>query len=184
MTAGDELGRSQHGNNNAYCHDSALTWVDWELSDWQRAHLDAVTRLIAIRRDNPALRPTGKVHPSQEISPAGRPRQARTPSDASTMDWYSAEGTLMTLDNWQDSQERTLQYLVGTPAQESDVNRVLVLVHGVESSVEVQLPKRTDVSKYTLLWDSSHAAKPEARQWKPGETLAVGPTSILIFAVD
>lgn len=184
INAGDELGRSQHGNNNAYCHDSPLTWIDWELSDWQRAHLESTRRLIQIRRDNPALRPTGRTSSSVELSPAGRPRPTRTPSDAATMDWYSAEGTLMTLENWQDSQERTLQYLCGTPARDGSHNRVLVLVHGVEESIEVALPRRTDVTGYTLLWDSSHAAAPESRTWAPGETIAVGPTSLLIFAVN
>ena len=61
---------------------------------------------------------------------------------------------------------------------------MLVLVHGVESSVDVQLPKRTDVTGYTLLWDSSHAAAPEAKRYGPGQTIAVGPTSLLVFAVD
>lgn len=183
LTAGDELGRTQHGNNNAYCHDSALTWINWDLSDWQSAHLDSTSRLIAIRRGNRALRPEGAIHPSQEISPAGRPRQARTPKDAWTVDWYAEDGTLMTFENWTDSTERTVQYLAGTPAVEADRNRVLVLIHGLENSVEVSLPKRTDVSEYEILWDSSHAHAPDARVYAPGEVIAIGPTSVMVFAV-
>ncbi|MEY4476716.1 MAG: glycogen debranching protein GlgX [Actinomycetota bacterium] len=183
LTAGDEMGRTQHGNNNAYCHDSALTWVSWDLADWQQAHLESTTRLLQIRRDNPALRPEGGIFPSMEISPAGRPRQARTPKDAWTVDWYAEDGTLMTFDNWTDSTERTLQYLAGTPAVESERNRVLVLIHGLENSVEVSLPKRTDVNEYEILWDSSHAAAPASRTYSPGEVLAIGPTTVMIFAV-
>ena len=36
ITAGDEMGRSQRGNNNAYCQDNAVSWVNWQLADWQR----------------------------------------------------------------------------------------------------------------------------------------------------
>ncbi len=183
ITAGDELGRTQHGNNNAYCHDSPLTWLNWELGDWQREHLDSISRLMSIRRENRALRPEGGIFPSQEISPAGRPRQARTPKDAWTVDWYAGDGTLMTFDNWTDSTERTLQYLAGTPAIEADRNRILVLIHGLETSVEVSLPKRTDVVEYSLLWDSSHAGQPNPHTFGPGETIAIGPTSVLIFVV-
>lgn len=183
LTAGDEMGRTQHGNNNAYCHDSALTWINWDLSDWQEAHLDSTRRLIQIRRENRALRPEGGIYPSMEISPAGRPRQARTPKDAWTVDWYAQDGTLMTFDNWTDSTERTLQYLAGTPAMEAERNRVLVLIHGLENSVEVALPKRTDVSEYEILWDSAHAHIPESRVYAPGEVVAIGPTTVMIFAV-
>jgi glycogen operon protein len=157
--------------------------VKWELGGWEKAHLESITRLIAIRRENRALRPEGGIFPSMEISPAGRPRQARTPKDAWTVDWYAQDGTLMTFDNWTDSTERTLQYLAGTPAVEADRNRVLVLIHGLENSVEVTLPKRTDVTEYEILWDSAHASTPEPRVYSPGEVIAIGPTTMMIFAV-
>lgn len=89
----------------------------------------------------------------------------------------------MTFENWTDSTERTVQYLAGTPAVEADRNRVLVLIHGLENSVEVSLPKRTDVSEYEILWDSSHAHAPDARVYAPGEVIAIGPTSVMVFAV-
>ena len=89
----------------------------------------------------------------------------------------------MTFDNWTDSTERTLPYLAGTPALEAERNRVLVLIHGLENSVEVALPKRTDVSEYEILWDSAHAQIPESRIYAPGEVVAIGPTTVMIFAV-
>ncbi|GMA91897.1 glycogen operon protein GlgX homolog [Homoserinibacter gongjuensis] len=57
LTAGDEFGRSQRGNNNAYCHDSELTWLSWDRSDWQEDLFEVVKTLIRLRRENPALRP-------------------------------------------------------------------------------------------------------------------------------
>ena len=108
LTAGDEFGRSQRGNNNAYCHDSELTWLDWDFDDWQQ-DLHRVTRqLLALRRENPALRPVR----------FGRPGHT-TPS-ASQMDWYNAAGQSMSETDWNSPQERTLQYLAAsTPEHEA-----------------------------------------------------------------
>jgi isoamylase len=56
LLAGDEMGRTQRGNNNAYCHDSELSWLDWELDADGRALLDFTRGLIALRRAHPLFR--------------------------------------------------------------------------------------------------------------------------------
>ena len=56
LSHGDELGRTQHGNNNAYCHDGPVTWVHWTLDADQRAMLAFVRRILALRAATPALR--------------------------------------------------------------------------------------------------------------------------------
>jgi glycogen operon protein len=56
LAHGDELGRTQRGNNNAYCQDNALSWIDWELDEQQRELLDFTRRLIALRRSHPVFR--------------------------------------------------------------------------------------------------------------------------------
>ncbi|MFD5456023.1 glycogen debranching protein GlgX, partial [Streptomyces olivaceus] len=56
LSHGDELGRTQRGNNNAYCQDNDISWIDWRLDDEQRSLLDFVRRLIALRADHPVLR--------------------------------------------------------------------------------------------------------------------------------
>ena len=55
MLGGDELGHGQDGNNNAYCQDNELTWIDWELDDRQKQFLDFARKLIFIRRSQPVL---------------------------------------------------------------------------------------------------------------------------------
>ena len=86
LTAGDEFGRTQRGNNNAYCHDSELTWLSWEREDWQLELHAVVRQLIRLRRENPALRPVrfgrwGETHPEREpdglVQQAGRVDVAR-----------------------------------------------------------------------------------------------------------
>ncbi len=184
MTAGDETGRTQNGNNNAYCHDSALTWLNWDLDGWQRAHLESTKRLIHIRRENPALKGTTAARPSVRRTAEGVIEEATIEPFVGLMDWYTADGLPMTLDDWNSSLTRTVQYLVGTPAVDEVQNRVLVVIHGLETSQDVVFPERADVAGYTLLWDSSHAAEPEHRVIAPGATHAVGPTSIAIYRVD
>jgi isoamylase len=56
ILAGDEIGRSQNGNNNAYCQDNELTWQRWQLDEAQKKLLDFTRRVIAIRKTHPALR--------------------------------------------------------------------------------------------------------------------------------
>src|SRR5438046_5260807 len=56
LLGGDELGRTQHGNNNAWCQDNELSWFDWELGDEQRELLEFVRRLVFMRRRHPVFR--------------------------------------------------------------------------------------------------------------------------------
>ncbi|MEO5534895.1 MAG: glycogen debranching protein GlgX [Pseudolysinimonas sp.] len=170
MTAGDEFGRTQRGNNNAYCHDSELTWLSWEREDWQRELAAVTTQLIRLRRENPALRPVRY----------GRFGE-NTPS-ASQMDWYNKQGISMTMDDWDSPGERTLQYLAASTPEFEEFNRILLVVHGLETDVTVTLPTHDGVSGYTLLWDSSQDDISDREpEHAPGEVLPVGPTSMLLF---
>ncbi len=170
ITAGDEIGRSQRGNNNAYCHDSELTWLDWNHEGWQQDLYRVVQRVLHLRRNNPALRPVRYG------------RWGETVPSATQMDWYNKEGRVMTMDDWDSPAERTLQYLAASTPEFEEFNRILLIVHGLEESVHVTLPTHEGVDGYTLLWDSSHD---DIRDLTPehaaGETLEVGATSMLLF---
>src|SRR6185295_14268529 len=56
LLAGDEVGQTQHGNNNAYCQDSPLAWLDWKLADEQRALFDFTRELLQLRKTQPVFR--------------------------------------------------------------------------------------------------------------------------------
>jgi glycogen operon protein len=168
ITAGDEFGRTQQGNNNAYCHDDPLTWMAWDREPWQR-DLFAVTRqLIRLRRDNPALRPVRYGRFGERI-----------PS-ASQMDWYNKQGLSMSLEDWDSPAERTLQYLAASTPEFEEFNRILLVVHGLETTVTVTLPEHDGVTGYTLLWDSSQDETAPTLH-APGEELVLGPTSMRLF---
>lgn len=170
LTAGDERGRTQHGNNNAYCTDSELTWVDWTDEPWHRDLHDDVSTLARLRAENPALRPS-------RFGLDG----ACTLS-ANEMSWHSASGDEMRPDEWNDPGVRTLQYLaVSTPEHEAP-NTVLVVVHGAETSVTVTLPRHEGVTSYDALWSSDDRSLPH--DTAPGDELIVsGPTVVLFRAV-
>ncbi|SEO06309.1 glycogen debranching protein GlgX [Actinacidiphila rubida] len=89
---GDELGRTQQGNNNAYCQDSELTWVDWDLGADQRQLLDFTRRMIALRRAHPVLRMRRFFR--------GRPSGGLAPAD---LTWLRPDGREMSGQDWSRS---------------------------------------------------------------------------------
>jgi glycogen operon protein len=170
LTAGDEFGRGQRGNNNAYCHDDLLTWVSWDHEQWQDELFAVSRKLIKLRNENPALRPVRY----------GRFGEA-TPS-ASQMDWYNKQGLSMSPEDWDSPAERTLQFLAASTPEFEDFNRILLVVHGLETTVTVTLPEHEGVSGYALLWDSSHDDIAGLdTEHGPGDELVVGPTSMRLF---
>ncbi|MFF2276591.1 glycogen debranching protein GlgX [Agromyces sp. NPDC058126] len=181
LTAGDEFGRTQRGNNNAYCHDSPLSWLAWAADERPRYgdELIATTRhLLRLRAENPALRPIrfGRIG-------------ERIPS-ASQMDWFNADGDTMDADDWNSPAERTLQYLAASTPETEAVNRILLVVHARETETEVVLPAAAGVTGYALLWDSaeeSPSALPgadERASLSPGERMTIAGPSMRLFRAE
>jgi isoamylase len=99
LLGGDEMGRTQRGNNNAYCQDNEISWFDWEGAD---SELRAFTkRLITLRREHPVF----------------RRRRFLTGADAADLGWYSCTGHPITLPEWGDPRMHAVAvYLDGTDA--------------------------------------------------------------------
>jgi glycogen operon protein len=187
LTAGDEAGRTQRGNNNAYCLDSEVTWLDWERTDAQQALLETTRRLIRLRTENPALRPV-RYGVFGEATPS-----------ASRMDWFTAEGETMTIDDWNASGERTLQYLATSTPEFEAPNRVLLVVRAEREATKVVLPTAVSAAappavepssaergtRYELLWDSAHET-PDAspRSLRPGDEVRVAGWSMQLYRVE
>jgi len=137
ILGGDEIGRTQDGNNNAYCQDSEISWVDWDVGETGTA-LCAFTRdLISIVEDNPILRRrdffTGKSIGDQ----------------ARDVMWVRPDGEMMTEEDWQDSENRSIGMLLpGRAADEIDVrgrlvksNSLLLLLNASTRSRSWTLPR-------------------------------------------
>jgi glycogen operon protein len=137
LSHGDELGRTQRGNNNAYCHDGPLTWVDWELAPEQRDLLAFVQRALEIRRRNPVVRRRGFF--------SGRPLAGGRAKDVS---WFRRDAKEMTEQDWRDPELRDLGMLIhGEASDEVDEfgrpvqgDTLLLLVNGSARSRYFRLP--------------------------------------------
>jgi len=136
LTAGDELGRTQEGNNNAYCQDNEVSWIDWK--DVDDELLAFVRRLVGLRRASPALR--------QEAFFEGH----ELPATGGTRDlaWFNPDGGQLTTSDWFDTGLRTVgMYLDGRAIRHRDEQgrRVvdesyLVWLHAGAEPVTVTLP--------------------------------------------
>jgi len=174
LTAGDETGRTQGGNNNAYAQDSALTWLSWDHEQWQddlRAH---VSTLTGLRRENAALRPSRYAR-----------RDVHTPN-ASVMDWYNQLGETMEEAEWTDSGNRTLQYVAESTPVDERINRILLIVHGTEDKVDVTLPQGIDgATRFVSLWSSADERPArEGPVFSPGDAVPTPGTSMRLFRIE
>jgi len=147
INAGDELGRSQGGNNNTYCQDNDLSWFDWDLEPWQRDLLATTRLLTRLRANSPVL--------GQRSFVAGRGAQREGLADPQ---WFAADGEPMRNDTWNDPHTRTLMmFLDGTRVGGQSL---LVIFHGTARDTEVTLPARGDGAGYRLVWDSAWELPP------------------------
>ncbi|WP_395296645.1 glycogen debranching protein GlgX [Kitasatospora hibisci] len=119
LSHGDELGRTQLGNNNAYCQDNELTWVHWPEGDGPEARLLEFTQgMIWLRRDHPVFRRRRFFH-GRPVS--GRPAAAGGSEDLTDIAWFTPGGEEMTKRNWGASYAKSLTvFLNGYAISEPD----------------------------------------------------------------
>ena len=157
LTAGDEIARTQRGNNNAYCQDNETSWLDWTLDDDQRALLAFVQRLIALRRAHPVFRRRDFFQ--------GRPLYGTEVKD---IHWYKPNGEEMQQSDWEHAQARALAvYLVGAALQEHDAqgravhdDNFLVLFNAGERAQRFRLPTNGTELRWRVLLDTTRDAGP------------------------
>ena len=116
LSHGDELGRSQRGNNNAYCHDDATTWIDWNLDPRRRAFLELTRRLFSLRAEHPVLR---RRHFFDGARLESGPHK--------DILWLRRGGGEMRIEDWQDAGVRALGMLIpGEASTELDEGGLLL----------------------------------------------------------
>ena len=128
LSGGDEMNRTQMGNNNAYNQDSPLTWTPWDLDDEARALVNFTQRLSWIRAAHPTLRQ------DEFLSGAGDPPDVR---------WLKPDGREMTHVDWHDEALRTIGWLLlpgDTAAADHRPRTLLVLLHAGDDEVDFVLP--------------------------------------------
>jgi isoamylase len=173
LLGGDERGRTQQGNNNAYCQDNEITWFDWSSAD---AELLAFTRrLLALRKEHPVF----------------RRRRYLAGAEASELGWFTPAGTPMTAADWADPSALSLAVYLdgsdgpdraedGTPLLDDDF---LALFNAWWEPLDFVIP----ATRAGLVWraemDSYDPAAPAvAPQHHAGDRLTVGPRSVVVLS--
>ena len=105
---------------------------------------------------------------------------------ASQMDWYDADGSSMSVYDWNSPENRTLQYLAASTPEHEAFNRILLVIHGIEAPVTVTLPVHHGVVSYTELWNSGEDAPhpEEGPTYPPGTALEMAPSSLRLFRAN
>jgi glycogen operon protein len=168
LTSGDEVGSTQGGNNNAYCQNNDISWLDWDFDKWQQDLLSTTKHLTWIRNAFPVLR-TSKFF-------TGRKRNEY--DDIADLSWFRPDGSLFTSEAWQNSDNRTFQALfaatnTGEPGSERDV---LLVVNGRGRSTDVFLPQ---VRRFERIWNSRQETP---KRFEVLEKIKIAPFSIQVFA--
>ena len=154
LSGGDEIGRTQEGNNNAYCQDNEISWFDWRL-DKRRRDLLAFTRsLIQVRREHPVLRRRQFFY--------GRRIQG---SEVKDLAWFRPDGREMTEENWQDPLARCIGLrLAGDAIDEVDAqgepitdDTLLILLNAHHEPLAFTLPAHRPGVKWELILDTRTA---------------------------
>jgi glycogen operon protein len=152
ISHGDELGRTQGGNNNAYCQDGPQTWVHWDLDASERELLEFTRRAFALRRENPVLR--------RRSFFSGRELRGRRAKDVT---WLRPDGEEMHQQDWQDPERRVLGMLVSGEANDEVDERgraiqgdtLLLLMNAGPRPRHFRLPKAPRYGGWQLVLSSS-----------------------------
>ncbi|QKT04275.1 glycogen debranching protein GlgX [Ectothiorhodospiraceae bacterium 2226] len=181
LLAGDELGRTQQGNNNAYCQDNELSWVDWKLDAEDRAFLEFVERLVALRREHNVFR--------RRHFFRGRVIDERGIKDAM---WLNPDGKEMSEAQWHESFARCLgMFIAGEGLEERDArgrplldDDFLLLINAHHEEIAFTLP---DFIPGAAAWQAVldtyyEAAVQPTTRFFPGESYPLQPRSLVLLA--
>jgi isoamylase len=183
LVAGDEMGRTQGGNNNAYCQDNEVGWLDWSLlqTPGPRGLLELTTRLLALRHTHPVLR--------RRAFFSGRARAADGLRDLA---WFTPHGTEMTERDWYSPASTLALYLSGRDIPGRDArgaevtdDSFLTVLHAADRPTSFQLPGPPWAQSYELVVDTSREDQETAPETvhTGGETVTVPARSVLLLRV-
>ena len=175
LTAGDEFGRTQRGNNNAYCQDNEISWVDWTPTADGEALRAWTKRLLRLREEYPVLRRarflTGALDPATGIRDVA---------------WINATGGEMTPADWHDGNSRCFGMLLDGRAQASNVPRatedatLLWINNAYHGVVRFMLPRLPGGRAWTRVFDTVDPALP-ADTFRAGRAYeVVGRSAVLL----
>jgi glycogen operon protein len=176
VLAGDELGRTQRGNNNAYCQDNEISWVDWNLDERQRALLSFVRRCIKLRRSQPVLQRRNFF-------------LGATLEDSRFRDlvWFHPTGRELEHHDWENPELRCFGMFLGGDAisardpkgQKMSGDTLLIYINGGRDDLDVVIPPRSWGGAWDVLLET--ATGDGQGSCEAGEVVAVPRQSLIVL---
>ncbi len=177
LLGGDEFGRTQQGNNNAYCQDNEISWFDWEgIDDAGRSLIAFVQRLTQLRRDLPVLRRnrflTGTFDEELQVR---------------DVTWLACDGSEMEQPHWDDARTRCFGMLLEGHARATAIARrgldqsVLLVFNAWEDAIDFVLPPHGDGTQWRLEVDTAQEPPRPGERFEAGSSYTVTARSMLVL---
>jgi glycogen operon protein len=168
LLGGDEFGRTQRGNNNAYCQDNETSWIDWDQAQTPegKALTEYVARVVALRKKYPVLREPRFLYGDREVLPG-----------LYDVSWFDERGTALAIEAWQDPEGRALTLRRAGPGLSGDTDVILLMLNASSHTLTFAPPPPH--LEWNVLLDS---ADPDAPQ-RPliGSEIEVAAHSIVVL---
>ena len=160
ICGGDEVARTQQGNNNAYCQDNEISWTHWDLDDDRKSLLAFVSKLIHLRLNHPVL------HRRRFFT--GR-KAGDDPNAIPEVEWFDHTGSIMDMNDWQNTHAFSMMvYLNGADIPEMDYygnptvdNDFILIFNAHYEPIQFTLPDENYGSKWKLVVDTYNPDGPE-----------------------
>jgi isoamylase len=179
LLAGDEFGRTQKGNNNAYCQDNEISWLDWDIKEKGHSLIQFVQKLTRLRHRFPILR-RNRFLTGEYIEELG----------VKDVTWINANGQEMQNEHWGDEGMRCFGMLMDGRAQPTGIRQrgsdatMLLIVNVYHDVVDFVFPVCPGGETWSLLVDTNVLDNSEHGRFNPGETYGVTSRSLLLFALE
>ncbi|ANN66010.1 glycogen debranching protein GlgX [Bordetella bronchialis] len=179
ILAGDEFGRTQHGNNNAYCQDNEISWVDWDIGDDGQALIEFTRKLTTLRHTLPVLRRgrflTGEYDEQMNVA---------------DVRWISPAGVDIADDQWSDPGMRCFGLIIDGRARATGIRRpasdatLMLVFNAHHDMVEFKVPEIPGSDQWTCMIDTNAPVRTELPSFESGDVYQVTGRSLLLFALQ
>jgi isoamylase len=179
LLAGDELGRTQQGNNNAYCQDTEISWLNWDIDEKGASLTRFVQKLTELRHQYPILR-RNRFLTGEYVEEIG----------VKDLTWINANGSEMTAEQWKDATMRCFGVLLDGRAQATGIRKssndatLLLVINGHTDLVQFTLPECSGGLRWSLLVDTNVSDLEAKGTHSPKDTYAVTSRSLLLFVLE
>ena len=178
LVAGDEFGRTQHGNNNAYCQDTEISWLNWDIQAKGQSLISFTQKLTGLRHKYPILRRNRFLN-GEYFEDLG----------VKDLAWINADGSEMQNEQWSDNNMRCFGMLLDGRAPTSGLRQkgreatMLIVVNSHDDSVNFMVPESSGGNGWSLVIDTNSEDESKQMNFAPGKEYSVPPHSLLLFVM-